>query len=110
MPPYYNTALKHSVKGKPWLFLQKLHFWFISDILSSMEAITQVLPWIQIVLSVLLIIGILIQQSSAGVGGALGGTDGGIYHTRRGFEKFIFYFTIIIAVLFAMSALATVVL
>lgn len=75
-----------------------------------MEAITRVLPWIQIVLSALLILGILLQQSDAGLGGAFGGTDGGIYHTKRGFEKFAFYFTIVIAVLFALSALVAVVL
>jgi len=76
-----------------------------------MEAITQALPWIQIVLSAILIIGILLQSSSAGVGGAFGGGDGGgIYHTKRGFEKFVFYLTIIVAVLFAASALVGVLL
>jgi len=48
---------------------------------------------------------VLLQQSSAGVGGALGGSDsGGIHNTKRGFEKFLFYFTIVIAMLFAASA------
>jgi protein translocase SecG subunit len=76
-----------------------------------MEAITQALPWIQIVLSAILIIGILLQSSSAGVGGAFGGGDGGgIYHTKRGFEKFVFYLTIIVAVLFVASALVGVLL
>lgn len=49
------------------------------------------------------------QQSAAGVGGALGGGDGSAgYHTRRGLEKFLFYLTIVIGVLFAASALAAI--
>jgi protein translocase SecG subunit len=70
-----------------------------------MEIITTVLPYIQIILSIILIASILIQHSDAGVGGALGGGDaGGMYHTRRGFEKFLFMTTIVTSVLFATSA------
>jgi len=70
-----------------------------------MELLANLLPWIQIGLSVLLVIAILLQQSSAGVGGAFGGGDGGaINHTRRGAEKTLFQLTIAIAVLFALSA------
>jgi protein translocase SecG subunit len=38
--------------------------------------ITEVLPYVQIILSVLLVLGILLQQSEAGLGGAFGGGDG----------------------------------
>lgn len=70
-----------------------------------MTAITQVLPFIQVILSIILIASILLQQSSAGLGGAMGGSDASAtFHTRRGFEKFLFYFTIAIAVLFAGTA------
>ncbi len=60
------------------------------------------LPIIQIVLSVILIAGILLQTNAAGLGGALGGSDNidAGYHTRRGFEKWLFNGTIIVAVLF----------
>jgi preprotein translocase subunit SecG len=61
-----------------------------------------ILPIIQIILSVVLIAGILLQQNAAGLGGALGGgddVDAG-YHTRRGAEKWLFNGTIIIAILF----------
>jgi len=60
-----------------------------------------VLPWVQIILSILLVISILLQKSDAGLGGAFGsGNDGGsTYHTRRGFEKFLFSFTIVLAIL-----------
>ena len=69
-----------------------------------MELLSSFLPWIQIILSIFLIGAILLQQSGAGIGGAFGGSDGGGFHTRRGFEKFLFRATIVIATLFALSA------
>ncbi len=71
-----------------------------------MTIIAKILPYIQIILSCILAVAILLQQSGAGVGGALGGGDGSsLYHTRRGFEKFLFYTTIVVAILFAASAI-----
>lgn len=70
-----------------------------------MTIITNILPYIQIILSVILIAAILLQQSSAGVGGALGGGDGGgLYSTRRGFEKFLFTLTIVVSIIFVASS------
>lgn len=69
-----------------------------------------ILSYIQIILAVLLTIGVLLQQSDAGAGSAFGGGDNfssGL-HTRRGFEKFLFYATIIIAILFVASAFAAI--
>lgn len=65
------------------------------------------LPYIQIILSVLLVAAILMQRTGAQVGGAFGGSDNfsSAFHTRRGFEKILFNATIVIAVLFAVSAL-----
>ena len=65
------------------------------------------LPYVQILLSVFLITVILLQRTGAQVGGAFGGNDNmsSAYHTRRGFEKWLFIGTIVIAVLFAISAL-----
>jgi preprotein translocase subunit SecG len=61
--------------------------------------------------SVILVLAIMLQQSAAGVGGALGGNDGGnFHHTRRGFEKFLFYLSIVCAILFALFALLSVIL
>ena len=65
------------------------------------------LPYIQIILSAILVALILIQKTGAQVGGAFGGSDNlsSAYHTRRGLEKGLFISTIIIAILFAVSAL-----
>lgn len=74
-----------------------------------MELLISILPWVQIVLSVILVVIIMIQQSSAGAGGAFGGGDSGaMNHTRRGFEKFIFQTTIVISILFVISILLTI--
>jgi len=69
-------------------------------------SITGSIPYVQIVLSVLLIIGVLLQQSEAGLGGTFGGGDGfsSGHHTKRGAERTIFIATIAIAVLFAATA------
>ena len=71
--------------------------------------IVTTLPYVQIALSIILIGVILLQDTGSSVGGVLGGGDGGgLYHTRRGFERFIFITTIVVAILFALSALAAV--
>lgn len=60
---------------------------------------------IQIVISILLMISILLQQKGSGLGAGFGG-ESTIYRTKRGAEKFIFKFTIILAVLFLATSLA----
>ncbi len=70
-----------------------------------------ILPYIQLVLSVLLIGSILLQQTGASLGGAFGGDNfSAAYHTRRGSELFLFWASVVIAVLFAATALLTLVL
>lgn len=67
--------------------------------------IEMALPYIQIALSGLLITSILLQQSGSGIGGAFGGDNFSAgFHTRRGFEKILFNATIVLAVLFGLSA------
>ncbi len=70
------------------------------------ELILTVLPYTQAVLSILLIVAILLQQTGTGMG-ALGGAsqDESVHYTRRGAEKFLFQATIVLAVLFVVSAL-----
>ncbi|MEK7186871.1 MAG: preprotein translocase subunit SecG [Patescibacteria group bacterium] len=72
---------------------------------------SNILSIIQIILSVILIAGILIQRSEAGLGSAFGadGLSAGHY-TRRGLEKLVFNGTIVVAILFAISAFASILL
>ncbi len=74
---------------------------------TTVTAIDSLLPYIQIILSVLLVAAILLQKTGAQIGGAFGGSDNfsSAFHTRRGFEKTLFIVTIIIAILFAITAL-----
>lgn len=58
----------------------------------------------QVIVSVILIILILIQERSAGLGGFFGGAGGTAYQTRRGLEKGAYWATIIFAALFAILA------
>ena len=69
-------------------------------------SIAGIIPYVQIALSVLLILGVLLQQSEAGLGGAFGGGDSfsSGTHSKRGAEKTIFVATVVIAVLFAVTS------
>ena len=58
------------------------------------------------VLAALLVVGILLQQRGAGIGGALGGGSDASFSTRRGSEKTIFNGTVIVAILFFAVAIA----
>lgn len=59
----------------------------------------------QIVVTVLLIAAILVQQKGAGLGSAFGG-ESQVYRSRRGVEKILFIATIVLAVIFAVNAIA----
>ena len=68
-------------------------------------AIAGVLPYIQVILSVLVVVCVLLQQTGASMGGAFGGDNfSAAYHTRRGAEKYFFYATIIFGALLGLSA------
>ncbi|MCC7469608.1 MAG: preprotein translocase subunit SecG [Bacteroidetes bacterium] len=71
-----------------------------------------ILSWFQIILSIILIIIILLQKSDSGIGGAFGsGNDSGItFNNRRGFEKFAFNLTIVIALLLIASLILPLIL
>lgn len=60
------------------------------------------------IVSVLLIIFILMQQMSSGMGGALGmsGSGGGSYQSRRGAEKLLYRGTIVLITIFILGSLA----
>jgi protein translocase SecG subunit len=76
-----------------------------------MSTIVHILPWIEIVVAALLIVVILMQQSSASLGSAFGEAHAGAgFHTKRGAEKFLFIFSIILAVVFALTGILSLVL
>lgn len=76
------------------------------DKMAPMGFLQGVLPYVQIVLSVLLIGAIVLQRTGASLGGAFGADNfSSGFHTRRGLEKTLFYVTITISVLFVLSAL-----
>ena len=62
-----------------------------------------------IVLAVLLTTAILLQQRGSGLGGVFGG-EGNTFQTRRGAERILFIFTIVVAVLFFGVGLASLIL
>lgn len=68
---------------------------------SQMETLKALLPYAQITLSLLLIIGIVLQNRGASLGGAFGGDNfASTFYKRRGAEKFLFNATIVVAILF----------
>lgn len=70
------------------------------------SVVIPILPYIQIVLAILLVAAILLQQRGSSLGGAFGGDNfSAAFHKRRGGELFLFRLSIILAVLFVLSAL-----
>ncbi len=60
----------------------------------------------QIIVSAALIASILLQARGTGLSSTFGG-DSAVYRSRRGIEKTLFRFTIILAVLFVLFALVS---
>jgi len=76
-----------------------------------MDLLQGILPLVQIGLSALLIVAILLQRTGASLGGAFGADNfSSGFHTRRGFEKTLFYATIVLGILFALSALVNLII
>lgn len=70
-----------------------------------METLIGALPYIQVILSILLIAAILLQTRGSNLGGAFGGDNfSGSYNKRRGSELWLFRLSILLGVLFALSA------
>jgi len=63
----------------------------------------------QILVSIALIIAILLQARGVGLSGTFGG-DSAVYRSRRGVERRLWQFTIILLVLFVIFSLAAFVL
>jgi len=59
----------------------------------------QLLQFLNIIVMVVLIIIISLQNKSAGLSSVFGGA-GNVVSTRRGFEKWLFYATIVVGIIF----------
>jgi len=62
---------------------------------------------VQLVLAIVLIIVFLMQAKGTSFGGIFGGDSSSVYRTRRGFEKRLFQFPIVLSVVFFAVALVT---
>jgi preprotein translocase subunit SecG len=60
----------------------------------------------QLIVSVALIFAILLQARGSGLGGTFGG-DSAVYRSRRGIERRLWQFTIVLLVLFVIFSLAS---
>ena len=77
--------------------------------MNIIDSVLPAMPYIQIILSVLLIAAILLQQRGSSLGGAFGGDNfSSAFHKRRGAELFLFKFSVGIAILFVLTALLSV--
>ncbi len=64
----------------------------------------------QIVVAIVLSLVILMQTKGSGFSGAFGGDTTSIYRTRRGVERTLFNFTIIVGIVFVvLSIVATII-
>jgi len=61
---------------------------------------------IQAIIAILLIVCVMFQQRGTALGSAFGGSDsGGSYSNRRGFEKKIYWATIVLGAIFIALAI-----
>jgi preprotein translocase subunit SecG len=60
----------------------------------------------QIIVSIALMVAILMQARGTGLSGAFGG-DSAVYRSRRGIERRLWQFTIVLSILFAVFSLAS---
>ncbi len=77
-----------------------------------MNTVRSALVILEVIVAILLMAGVLLQTPKAtGLGGTIGGGDGGIgggYRTRRGLERQIFYTTWVLAGAFFIVSVANI--
>jgi len=72
--------------------------------MNIIDSVLPALPYIQIILSILLVAAILLQQRGSSLGGAFGGDNfSAAFNKRRGAEQFLFKLSIGIAILFVLA-------
>jgi len=69
----------------------------------------QIINIASLVISILLIVSILLQNRGAGLSSTFGGDFGG-YYSKRGFEKFLTWFSIMLSTLFILLAIINLIL
>lgn len=65
---------------------------------------------LQIIVSIALIVFVLLQERASGLGALGGGGGGTSHHTRRGSERFIYWGTIVLGILFVILAILNLVI
>ncbi len=77
-----------------------------------MSTVRNALIVMEVIVAILLMAGVLLQTPKAtGLGGTIGGGDGGLgggYRTRRGLERQLFYTTWVLAAAFFVVSVANV--
>ncbi len=68
------------------------------------SSIQNILLYVQIGICLILIISVLLQNRAEGLGKMFGG-GGEVFRTKRGLEKFLYYFTITLTVLLILISL-----
>ena len=69
-------------------------------------SLESILPYITLASALLMVVAILLQQRGASLGAGFG-SSGELFTTRRGFDKNLFDVTVIFAVIFVVSILAS---
>jgi len=72
--------------------------------MNIIDSVLPALPYIQIILSILLVTVILLQARGSSLGGAFGGDNfSSAFSKRRGAEQFLFQLSIGLAILFVIA-------
>ena len=59
----------------------------------------------QVLISIVLILLVILQEPSSGLGGLFGGSGEDLYHRRRGLSKSLFWATLILVSIFSLISL-----
>lgn len=68
------------------------------------QSVINVLMVVEIVVAVLLVASIIVQNRAEGLGSLFGG-GGEVFRTKRGLERFLYYFSITLAVLLSVLSI-----
>ncbi len=71
------------------------------------STLQNILFYVQIFVSVLVVISVLLQNRAEGLGKMFGG-GGEVFRTKRGFEKFLYYSTIFLTIVLVVISLVLV--